>query len=189
MTTARPGSSTRPRRRSSPDCGSHTRTSISRANSTAIASGGCGWHTVSPPSTRWAIPHTAGLGFAYPRSSAGISSSDMRDLFRLSGMFDISTTFSPTLYSDEPGIVADPRLQTLNTPWDQALLVAKSAAATAAPLNGRDALQKEENTFAFIQQDGGTMLAGSDSPLHNVATALRPNLPANVPLGHLPPAR
>jgi len=51
----------------------------------------------------------------------------------VSGMFDISTTFSPTLYSDDPAMVADPRLQTLNTPWDQALLVAKAAAATANP--------------------------------------------------------
>ena len=135
------------------------------------------------------VSATTRLGFAYTRSSGGISYSDMRDLFRLSGMFDMSTTFSPTLYSDEPSMVADPRLQTLNTPWDQALLVAKSAAANAAPLNGRDALQKEEDTFAFIQQNGGTMLAGTDSPLDNVATALHLNLRAQVLLGHLPPWR
>jgi hypothetical protein len=135
------------------------------------------------------VSATTRLGFAYTRSSAGISYSDMRDLFRLSGMFDMSTTFSPTLYSDEPSMVADPRLQRLNTPWDQALLVAKSAAANAAPLNGRDALQKEENTFAFIQQNGGTMLAGTDSPLDNVATALHLNLRGQVLLGHLPPWR
>lgn len=135
------------------------------------------------------VSATTRMGFAYTRSAGGISYSDMRDLFRLSGMFDISTTFSPTLYSDQPTLAADSRLTTLNTPWDQALLVAKSAAATAAPLNGRDALQKEEDTFAFIQQNGGTMLAGTDSPLDNVATALHLNLRGQVLLGGLPPWR
>ena len=135
------------------------------------------------------VSATTRTGFAYTRSSAGVSYSDMRDLFRLSGMFDISTTFSPTLYSDEPTMVFDQRLLVLNPPWDQTLLVAKSAAATAAPLNGRDALQKEEDTFAYIQEHGGTMLAGTDSPLDNVATALHLNLRAQVLLGHLPPWR
>src|SRR5438132_6270241 len=137
------------------------------------------------------VSATTRTGFAYTRSSAGVSYPDMRDLFRLSGMFDISTTFSSTLYSDpdDPAMVEDQRLVTLNTPWDQALLAAKAAAAKANPLNGRDALQKEADTFAFIQQNGGTMLAGTDSPLDNVATALHLNLRAQVLLGHLPPWR
>ena len=135
------------------------------------------------------VSATTRLGFAYTRSSGGVSYSDMRDLFRLSGMFDISTTFSPVLYSDEPTMVNDVRLTTLNVPWDQTLLVAKSAAATANPQAGRDALQKEEDTVAYIQQNGGTMLAGTDSPLDNVATALHLNLRAQVLLGGLPPWR
>jgi len=57
------------------------------------------------------VSATTRLGFAYTRSSGGICYPDMRDLFRLSGMHDISTTFSPTLYSDDPDMVADPRLQ------------------------------------------------------------------------------
>jgi Tol biopolymer transport system component len=132
------------------------------------------------------VSATTRTGFAYTRSSGGISYSDMRDLFRLSGMFDMSTTFSPVLYSDEPTMVNDVRLTTLNVPWDQTLLVAKSAAAKANPQAGRDALQKEEDTVAYIQQNGGTMLAGTDSPLDNVATALHLNLRAQVLLGGLP---
>ena len=135
------------------------------------------------------VSATTRTGFAYTRSTGGISYSDMRDLFRLSGMFDISTTFSPVLYSDEPTMVNDVRLTTLNVPWDQTLLVAKSKAATLNPQAGRDALQKEEDTVAYIQQNGGTMLAGTDSPLDNVATALHLNLRAQVLLGHLPPWR
>ena len=135
------------------------------------------------------VSATTRLGFAYTRSSGGVSYSDMRDLFRLSGMFDISTTFSPVLYSDEPTMVDDPRLTVLNVPWDQAALIAKRNAAVANPQAGRDALQKEEDTVAYIQQNGGTMLAGTDSPLDNVATALHLNLRGQVLLGHLPPWR
>ena len=57
------------------------------------------------------------------RSSAGISYEDMRSVFKRTDSFDISTTFSSTLYADDPTMVEDPRLTTLNTPWDQALLV------------------------------------------------------------------
>src|SRR5437763_6342673 len=115
----------------------------------------------------------------------------MRDLFRLSGMFDISTTFSPVLYSDDPAMADDTRLKVLNVPWDQAgtpgSVTTKRDAAVTNPKAGRDALQKEEDTFAYIQQNGGTMLAGTDSPLDHVATALHLNLRAQVLLGHLPP--
>src|SRR2546425_8735265 len=109
-------------------------------------------------------------------------------------MFDISTTFSPVLYSQPESpdatpptyIVDDERLKVLNVPWDQASLITKRNNAVANPQAGRDALQKEEDTFAYIQQNGGTMLAGTDSPLDNVATALHLNLRAQVLLGNLP---
>jgi len=41
------------------------------------------------------VSATTRLGFAYTRSSGGISYPDMRDLFRLSGMLDISTRSVP----------------------------------------------------------------------------------------------
>ena len=71
------------------------------------------------------VSATTRTGFAYTRSSAGISYEDMRSVFKRTDSFDISTTFSSTLYADDPTMVEDPRLTTLNTPWDQALLVAK----------------------------------------------------------------
>jgi len=134
------------------------------------------------------VSATTRLGFAYTRSSAGISYDDMRGLFIQSGMFDMSTTFSSTLYSEDPTMVDDARLVVLNTPWDEALLRAKRNAAVSTDQTvARDSLQKEENTVAAIRRGGGTALAGTDSPLDNVATALHLNLRAQVELGGQPP--
>jgi imidazolonepropionase-like amidohydrolase len=51
----------------------------------------------------------------------------------------------------------------------------------------RDSLRKEEDTFQSILRGGGTMLAGTDSPLDNVATALHLNLRSQMRLGGLAP--
>ena len=134
------------------------------------------------------VSATSRLGYAYTRSSAGISYHDMTDLFRsATGAFDISTTFNPSLYAEDPAMVTDPRLLVLNPPWDQASLVAKSNLAVTTPQAvSLDSLQKEEDTFKRIQLGGGTMLAGTDSPLDNVATALHLNLRAQVKFGLAP---
>jgi len=60
------------------------------------------------------VSATTRLGFAYTRSSAGISYQDMRDLFSQQGAFDISTTFNPSLYAEDPTMVDDPRLAIRN---------------------------------------------------------------------------
>jgi Tol biopolymer transport system component len=134
------------------------------------------------------VSATTRTGFAYSRSSAGISYSDMRDVFRTSNAFDMSTTFNSSLYADDPTMVEDPRLQVLNTPWDQLLLVAKrNAAVNTDQTVSLDSLRKEEDTLQAIRRGGGVILAGTDSPLDNVATALHLNLRAQVKLGGLPP--
>jgi hypothetical protein len=134
------------------------------------------------------VSATTRTGFAYTRSSAGISYHDMTDLFRSSaGAFDISTTFNASLYAEDPAMVEDPRLVVLNPSWDQTNLVAKRNGAVATPQAvSLDSLQKEEDTFRRIQLGGGTMLAGTDSPLDNVATALHLNLRAQVKFGLAP---
>jgi hypothetical protein len=131
------------------------------------------------------VSATTRLGFAYTRSSAGISYQDMRDIFTQPGAFVISTTFNSSLYADDPTMVDDPRLQVLNVPWDQALLRAKrDAAVTTDQTVSLDSLKKEEDTVATIIRQGGRVLAGTDSPLDNVATALHLNLRAQVKYGH-----
>ncbi len=146
------------------------------------------------------VSATARLGFAYTRSSGGVSYQDMRSLFEASGMFDISTAFgSSPLYAEDPQMVEDRRLLTLNTPWDQAVLRAKLALAqgktpvipegahlpprmgsTADTLDG---LRKEMQTVGDIVRHGGIILVGTDSPLDAVATALHLGLRAQVKYG------
>lgn len=149
------------------------------------------------------VSATARLGFAYTRSSGGVSYNDMRTLFEASGMFDISTAFaSSPLYAEDPGMVEDARLLGLNTPWDQAVLRAKLAMAQGRkpvvpegahlPPGGGDAastlesLRKEMETVGSIVRGGGIILAGTDSPLDNVATALHLGLRAQVKYGLKP---
>ena len=134
------------------------------------------------------VSATTRTGFAYTRSSAGISYEDMRSVFKNTDSFDISTTFNSTQYAQDPTMVEDPRLKTLNTPWDQVGLVAKrDAAVNTDQTVTRDSLQKEENTVAAIRRGGGVVLAGTDSPLDNVATALHLNLRGQVHFGGLEP--
>jgi hypothetical protein len=130
------------------------------------------------------VSATTRLGFAYTRSSAGISYQDMRDIFSQPGAFDISTTFNPSLYAEDPGMVDDRRLVVLNLPWDQAALRAKRDAAVSTNQTvSLDSLKKEEDTVISIIRQGGVVLAGTDSPLDNVATALHLNLRAQVKYG------
>jgi hypothetical protein len=149
------------------------------------------------------VSATARLGFAYTRSSGGVSYQDMRSLFEASGMFDISTAFaSSPLYAEDPGMVEDARLLTLNTPWDQAVLRVKLALAQGkkpvipegahvpprmgTPAETLDGLRKEMETVGDVVRHGGIMLAGTDSPLDNVATALHLGLRAQVKYGLQP---
>jgi Tol biopolymer transport system component len=146
------------------------------------------------------VSATARLGFAYTRSSGGVSYQDMRTLFEVSGMFDISTAFgSSPLYAEDPAMVEDPRLLALNTPWDQAVLRAKLAMAQGkkpvvpegahlpprlgTPAETLDGLRKEMETVGDIVRHGGSILVGTDSPLDNVATALHLGLRAQVKYG------
>jgi Tol biopolymer transport system component len=146
------------------------------------------------------VSATARLGFAYTRSSGGVSYQDMRSLFEASGMFDISTAFaSSPLYAEDPGMVTDPRLKVLNTPWDEVVLLAKLALAQGktpvvppgahlpprfgTPAETLDGLRKEMETVGDVVRHGGVMLAGTDSPLDNVATALHLGLRAQVKYG------
>ncbi len=146
------------------------------------------------------VSATARLGFAYTRSSGGVSYQDMRSLFEASGMFDISTAFgSFPLYAEDPAMVEDRRLLTLNTPWDEAVLRAKVAMAEGknpvvpegahmpprmgSPADILDGLRKEMETVGDIVRHGGVILAGTDSPLDSVATALHLGLRAQVKYG------
>ena len=143
------------------------------------------------------ISATSRWGYAYTRSAGGASYQDVRSLFIASGMILISTPFySSPLYAEDPQMVDDPRLLTLNTPWEEAGLRLKRDQAISKPgvPAGRggtpavmlDGLKKEEETVVSVYRGGGLILAGTDSPLDNVATALHLNLRAQVKYGMAP---
>jgi hypothetical protein len=142
------------------------------------------------------VSATARLGFPYTRSAGGVSYGDMKSLFIASGMYDISTPFTSfPLYAEDPAMVDDKRLLALNTPWDEEILRGKldaaegkkprvaSPAAAQDPAVSLDSLKKEMLTVRAILQGGGTILAGTDSPLDSVATALHLSLRAQVKYG------
>ena len=148
------------------------------------------------------ISATSRFGYAYTRSAGGVTYNDMISLFTAAGMWDISTPFmSFPLYADDPKMVDDARLAALNTPWDEMVLRAKRDIAMGqkpehAPeglrLLGSDnavtieSLKKEEGTVKALLSAGGVVLAGTDSPLDSVATALHLNLRAQVKYGVAP---
>jgi Tol biopolymer transport system component len=132
------------------------------------------------------ISATARTGYAYSRSYTGTSYEDARKLLLESGMWTISTTFSPALYAEDPAMADDPRHR-VAPPWDQKRLAL--TVATATKEDQKYPLQRlgdEESTVASVLRGGGTILAGTDSPLDIPATSLHLNLRAQVKFG-LPP--
>lgn len=134
------------------------------------------------------IAATSRYGFRYTRSPSGVSYHGTRALLAGSGMFAISTPFSSSaLYADDPTMVDDFRLTALNPSWEQDALRAKrTRAAETDQSQLLDALSKEEAVVTEVVRSGGTILAGSDSPLDDVATALQLNLRAEVKFGLRP---
>src|SRR6201999_1327005 len=91
------------------------------------------------------------------------------------------------LYAEDPKMVDDPRLLALNPEWDQAILRGKRDTAVKQDQSVTlESLKKEEQTVSSLVQHGGIVLAGTDSPLDSVATALHLNLRAQVKYGLAP---
>lgn len=134
------------------------------------------------------VSATSRFGYAYTRSAGGVSYDDVRSIFEASQMYVISTTFqSSPLYAEDPKMVDDPRLLTLNPAWDQKILRGKRDTAVKQDESVTlESLKKEEETVLSIVQHGGIVLAGTDSPLDSVATALHLNLRSQVKYGLAP---
>jgi Tol biopolymer transport system component len=129
---------------------------------------------------------TARTGWAYSRSLSGISYSDARTLLAQSGMWTISTTFSQAQYADDPGLATDPR-RALSPPWENARLnLALKTAQSTDTTSPFAHLKEEESTISAVLDAGGTILAGTDSPLDLPATSLHLNLRAQVKYGRAP---
>ena len=129
------------------------------------------------------ISATSRWGYAYSRSTTGVSYEDVNKMLAESGMAVTSTTFNQALYADDPGLASNSNFA-LYPPWEQQRLA--KAVNTATHTDQSDSLlrlQREEATVKYDFTHGGMVLAGTDSPLDIPATSLHLNLWSQVKYG------
>ena len=134
------------------------------------------------------VSATSRWGYAYTRSSGGVTYDDIRKLFPAAGMWDISTAFASTaMYSLDPKVVDDPRLATLDAPWAQKAMVAiSSRMAKSNPSGTSEGLKLEDETIASLYNSGDGVLAGIDSAAPGAQVPLHLSLRAEVKYGLKP---
>jgi Tol biopolymer transport system component/imidazolonepropionase-like amidohydrolase len=134
------------------------------------------------------VSATSRWGYSYTRSYGGVTYLDIRGLFAAAGEFMISTPFAASaLYAEDPQILDDPRIATLNTPWSQkTMTAARDRAMKTDQSLTLDSLRKEEETVIGIMHGGGTVLLGTDSPLPGLAILNHLGLRAEVKFGMQP---
>src|SRR5579864_6598920 len=134
------------------------------------------------------VSATSRWGYSYTRSFGGATYQDIRGLFAAAGEFIISTPFSASaLYAEDPQILDDPRIATLNTPWSQKIMTsARDRAMKTDQALTLDNLKKEEETLIGVMHGGGTVLLGTDSPLPGLAILNHLGLRAEVKFGMQP---
>src|SRR5260370_25431095 len=104
-------------------------------------------------------------GHSHPRSFGGASYADIRSLFVAAGEFIISTPFAASaLYAEDPRILDDPRIATLNTPWLQkTMTAARDRAMQTDQSLTLDNLKKEEETLLSGLNRGWSALLRTES--------------------------
>ena len=138
------------------------------------------------------VSATSRWGYSYTRSFGGVSYDDVRSLFAVPGAFVISTPFAAAaLYAEDPKILDDPRIATLNTPWQQKTMLGNRDRAVAASgsADGNvqlENLRAEEDTLNAVRRAGGTVVMGTDSPLPGLAILNHLGLRAEVKFGMQP---
>jgi Tol biopolymer transport system component len=138
------------------------------------------------------VSATSRWGYSYTRSTGGASYGDFRKLFAATNETVVSTPFAASaLYAEDPRILDDPRIATLNTPWEQRTMQAARDQAIRGGGGGRGGggvagLQKEEETLLAILHSGGTVVLGTDSPLPGLAILNHLGLRAEVKYGFQP---
>jgi len=134
------------------------------------------------------VSATSRWGYSYTRSYGGVSYQDIRSLFAAAGEFMISTPFAAAaLYAEDPKILDDPRIATLNTPWEQKTMIAnRDRALEGAQTTQLENLRAEEETLIAVMHGGGTVILGTDSPLAGLAIVNHLGLRAEVKFGMKP---
>uniref|UniRef100_Q026W9 Amidohydrolase n=1 Tax=Solibacter usitatus (strain Ellin6076) TaxID=234267 RepID=Q026W9_SOLUE len=134
------------------------------------------------------VSATSRWGYSYTRSAGGATYDDIRQLFAATGEFLITTPFTASaLYAEDPRIVEDARVSTLNTPWAQKTMVqARDRAVSTNQTTSLEGLQSEMETVLAVMRGGGTVALGTDSPLPSNAILNHLGLRAEVKYGLKP---
>jgi len=134
------------------------------------------------------VSATSRWGYAYTRSSTGITYEDIRTLFPATGEWDISTAFAGTaLYANDPVIADDARLKALNAPWSQkALIAARDRTVKTNPTGESEVLRREDETVAALYHKGDKVLLGIDSAAPGAQIPIHLSLRAEVRYGLKP---
>jgi Tol biopolymer transport system component/imidazolonepropionase-like amidohydrolase len=133
------------------------------------------------------VSATSRWGYSYTRSFGGISYQDIRSLFAAANEFIISTPFAAAaLYAEDAKILDDPRISTLNTPWEQKTMQGNRDRAMEDASTQLENLRAEEETLVAVMHSGGTVLLGTDSPLPGLAIVNHLGLRAEVKFGMKP---
>jgi len=134
------------------------------------------------------VSATSRWGYSYTKSAGGATYDDIRKLFAATGEFLITTPFTASaLYAEDPQIVEDPRIATLNTPWAQKTMVlARDRAVAGDQKTTLENLKSEMETVIAVMRAGGTVALGTDSPLPGDAILNHLGLRAEVKFGMQP---
>lgn len=136
------------------------------------------------------VSATSRWGYSYTRSGGGETYGDIRKLFAAANEFIVSTPFAASaLYAADPAILDDPRIATLNPPWQQRTMTAQRDATVRGVdtgIRGGSNLRGEEQALLAIRRAGGTVVMGTDSPLAGLAILNHLALRAEVQYGFQP---
>jgi Tol biopolymer transport system component/imidazolonepropionase-like amidohydrolase len=134
------------------------------------------------------VSATQRLGISRTESESVFAYQDVIELAAASKMSMTSTLFeSNSLLAFDPGLLSDPRTQTLYTPFQyQELQDAFETATTTDQTATRLTLAREVAILTRILRSGGVVLAGTDIPLAPVGVSLHLNLRALVRYGMTP---
>jgi len=134
------------------------------------------------------ITATQRLGFSRTQTQGGFTYDDIIRTAAKAKMSMTSTLFSAvTLLADDPGLVDDPRVKALYTPFQLHELQSDRDTATSSDQTAtRVGLRRSVGILRRILHAGGRVLAGTDIPLDPVAVDLHLNLRAMVRYGMSP---
>jgi Tol biopolymer transport system component len=134
------------------------------------------------------VSATQRLGFSRTESESVLAYEDVIGLGAASKMSMSSTLFeSVSLLAFDPGLVSDPRVQTLYTPFQlEELRDELESATTTDQTDTRLTLAREVDILTRLLRSGGRALAGTDIPLAPVGVSLHLNLRAMVRYGMTP---